>query len=122
MLVFYQMETPPVIATYNPARMRDFYLRCLCAIAIGVVGFWWPNWYASRIPPELDSRIGMACILGVPFIIGAAIWATMAFRRAYRPRYLSAGLLLLVWAPALIGGARILMISLSVANLMRQMH
>ena len=116
------METPPVIATYNPARMRDFWLRCFFAIVIGVVGFWWPEWYASRIPPELDSRVGIVFIYTLPFIVGAGAWATLSFKRAYRPRYVSLGLLLLVWSPALIMGARILMISLSVAKLMHAPH
>ena len=102
--------------------MRDFCWRCLSAIVINVVGFWWPTWYMSRIPPEIDSRVGIVFVYTLPCIVVAGFWATMAFRWAYRPRCVSVGLLLLVWAPALIVGTRIILLVLYVADLLHHVN
>ena len=116
------MEMPPVIAAQKSTRMRDFHIRCVFAVIIGIVGYWYPEWYASRIPPELDSRVGIVFIHTLPFIFAAAAWATASFKWEYRPRSVSAGLLLLVWAPVLIFGTRMFLVSLYVGNLLRNPH
>jgi hypothetical protein len=110
---------PPIIATHHPAARWDFYWRCTSAFAINVVGFWWPDWYASQIPPEGDSRVGVVFIFTFPFLLAADAWATASFKWAYRPRYVSVGLLLLVWAPALLIGFRIISVALFVG---RELH
>jgi hypothetical protein len=102
------MQAPPVISPNDHTRAKDFRLRSLSAIVIGTVGFWWPFWYDSRFPPEIDSRLGMVFIFTLPFILAAAVWATYDFRLAHRPRYLSATLLLLAWSPLLFVGLGII--------------
>jgi hypothetical protein len=110
------MEPPPVIASHNQPRAKDFQLRSLSAVVIGAVGFWGPLWYDSRIPAELDSRLGTVFIFTLPPIIAAAAWATSACRRAHRPHLLSAALLVIVWSPVLFFGLRIIGGLLSLAS------
>lgn len=102
------MEVPPIITSQNPSQARDFRLRSIAAILIGVVGFWGPLWYDSRLPLYGDSRLGMVFILTLPFIFMAALWATISFKWAFRPRYLSVVLLLMAWSPILYVGIAIL--------------
>src|SRR5579864_1829034 len=101
------MEPPPVITPQGHTQAKNFRLRSLSAIAIGTVGFWAPLWYDSRLPSASDSRLGLVFIFTLPFIIAAAAWATSAFTRAHRPHFLSAALLVMVWAPVLFFGLRI---------------
>lgn len=116
------MEAPPIFAARDTTRVRDFYLRCFFAIVIGGIGFWWPNWYALRIPSQNDPRMGFVFIYTLPIIAAAGIWATTAFKVAYRPRIVSVGLLLLVWAPALVTGSRIMLIIVYFARLLHGAH
>jgi hypothetical protein len=116
------MEVPPIIAKSKSPQMRDFLLRSVCTIFIGIVGFWWPYWYASRIPPQYDSRAGFVFMGTLPFVIAAATWATMSFRRSFRPRYVSFGLLLLVWAPLLLMAGSVILAVLYVASNLLAAH
>jgi hypothetical protein len=102
-----RVEVPPVIPPENSTRRVDFFSRSVVAIIISAIGFWGPLWYQSQFPGYVDSRLGIVFIFTLVFIVAAAIWASLAFRIAHRPRFLSAALLLLVWFPILYFGSKI---------------
>jgi hypothetical protein len=96
------MEVPPPNNEGHLNGKRDFYFRCVAALLINLLGYWWPHWYASHIPPEGDSRVGLVFLFTFPFLIVTDVWATVSFKTAYRPQLLSAVLLVLIWLPALM--------------------
>ena len=112
-------ELPPIITPQNPTQAREFHLRGAIAIVIGALGFWYPLWYDSTIPPEIDSRIGSVFIVTAPFTFAAAVWATFAFNSAHRPHFISAILLVMVWLPVLFVGVRIIGIIFPILALQR---
>src|SRR4051794_8904236 len=62
----------------SPSLSRPM-LWLTCAFAVSLLCFWYPLWVDSRIPPEHDSRMGMAIFFSLPYLLAGASVAVVAY-------------------------------------------
>jgi hypothetical protein len=83
-----QMGTPPNIpgaSQYARTCFNDALIRTGVCIFLGILGFWYPFWYAGRLGgPEVDSRAGVVFVWTLLIIFGYTLYSTLTFRGAYR--------------------------------------
>jgi hypothetical protein len=129
------MTTPPLNAApvrQGPNQYVDAFFRSAAAVAIGVAGFWYPQWCDSQYAAferhnhvDLDSRMGFLYMFSLPIILVFAMLATFSLARAFwggspsrRWGRIALGLVLagLCWSPVAFVGFRMVQDALQASS------